>query len=79
MTPMYAACTTQMVPNTSDLVFIEFVANDMYRSGGVHTDCNRQAAGLMSYGCTPRRWSTCSWSISVLPCGLHSDCVRVLQ
>ena len=35
MSPMYAACTSQMVPPTADLVIIEFVQNDMYRSGGV--------------------------------------------
>ena len=34
MSPMYAACTSQMVPPTADLVIIEFVQNDMYRSGG---------------------------------------------
>ena len=59
MTPMYAACTSQMVPNTSDLVFVEFVVNDMYRGGGAlpcastwesvkrlcNTCCTRPASG----------------------------------
>ena len=31
MSPMYAACTSQMVRPSSDLVFVEFVQNDLYK------------------------------------------------
>ena len=34
MSPMYAACTSQMVKPQSDLVFVEFVQNDLHRGGG---------------------------------------------
>ena len=34
MTPMFAACTSQMVPSSSDLVFIEFAVNDLHRGDG---------------------------------------------
>jgi hypothetical protein len=36
MSPMYAACTAKMLKPHSDLVFIEFVQNDLYRSNGAH-------------------------------------------
>lgn len=34
MSPMYAACTSQIVKPASDLVFVEFVQNDLYRQNG---------------------------------------------
>jgi hypothetical protein len=35
MSPIYAACTSKLVKPTVDLVFVEFVMNDLFRKGGV--------------------------------------------
>ena len=35
MSPMYASCTTRLVKESADLVFVEFVQNDLYRAGGM--------------------------------------------
>jgi hypothetical protein len=34
MSPIYAACTSKLVKATVDLVFVEFVMNDLFRKGG---------------------------------------------
>ena len=55
MSPMYAACTSQMVKPQSDLVFVEFVQNDLHRGGGalfaVATSRSRAMACLRALPC----------------------------
>ena len=52
MSPMYAACTSEIVPS-SDLVFVEFVQNDGFRTGGVqHHNLSQMAINQSWHPCT---------------------------
>lgn len=63
MSPMYAACSSQMVRPHSDLVFVEFVQNDLYRYGGVLLLCTCMSAViacLASVDCSRTVLTCCS-------------------